>query len=440
MKYIATFFKRSITLLKYTFLCIVTTSLVICPANALSDELLDFFNLNGIYYYNPSGSGFNGCYDGNILIADGTAAEKIWSGLTSFLTPEQAAGVMGNMAHEGNYFNPLQHEVSQMNKYWGKKDILTDSSIPYGIGLIQWSWGRRVKMLQYVQDHAPELLDYFLHPELYSVGYSINGNKLMEIVGEDVYDSLIKVELEYLQKELEDNPNGYGKLLDYNSVQSAADFFLEKVERPSDIESTRPGRRQDAQRYYDMFNGVILASSSSCGVLVSGGMNYDQAYDFMKIYVDDPSECYTYSDMCDIYDIEPGGNCSTFSSYFLGKYTTLGKVGLPNGRNVVNSLANNYGLPTGSEPRPYAIFSTASGSTVCRDGQLCGHTGVVLGINEEAGEIYIGQMGYSHTRAWGLSVIRSSLDKYRNGSYTYAYTDEVLKSDFSSPSDDIIKY
>lgn len=104
----------------------------------------------------------------------------------------------------------------------------------------------------------------------------------------------------------------------------------------------------------------------------------------------------------------------------------MGKVDLPNGRNVVNTLAN-MGLVTGSEPRPYAIFSTESGSTICGDGRKCGHTGVVLGINEAEDEIFIGQMSYGAPRSWGLTVIRKSLSTYRNGSYTYAYTDDVLQ-------------
>lgn len=390
---------------------------------------IDKMNAIGAYYYNPAGMTAYGCYNSAISLDGTTAEEKIWTGLTSFLTPEQAAGVMGNMAHEGNYFNPLQHEVSQMNKYWGSRDIVHDSSIPYGLGLIQWSYGRRVGMLQYVQENAPELMEYFLNPEKYSVGYSINGNKLMGIIGESTYDSLLKVELEYLQKELQENPSSYGQLFNKTTVQDAADFFLERVEIPADIEGTRPLRRQDAQKYYDMFNGVLFSPSGGCtGSIVSGGMSYDQAYALVQTYVDNPNECYSYSDMCNIYGVEPGGNCSTFSSYFLGKYTTLGKVGLPNGRNVATFLANNYGLTLGNTPQPYAIFSTASGSTICDDGNPCGHTGVVLGINEADDEIYIGQMGYSHPRSWGLTVIRSSLSKYNNGTYTYAYlTNDLLK-------------
>ena len=109
--------KRKLTIrLRITLqsvLCVFLALLLANPAAAvLSEATLDFYNINGIYYYNPSGVGNSfGCYSGDIVIAGTTPEEKVWSGLTSFMTPEQAAGTMGNMAHEGNYFNPDRKSV-----------------------------------------------------------------------------------------------------------------------------------------------------------------------------------------------------------------------------------------------------------------------------------------------------------------------------------------
>lgn len=587
-----------------SILCLFLAFLMVSPASAISEETLDFYNLNGIYYYNPTGTN-NNCYAGDVVISGTEASEKIWSGLVTFLTEEQAAGIMGNMVAESG-FNPVKHEYSQKDIYWGRPDFdltstvyLNGEKISYGVGLIQWSGGRRPNVLGYIQSRAPNLLDYFMHPE----EYNGSGDDFLAKVGDDVFNQLVQLELEFLESELK-NYSSYAGIYETTTVEEAAEFFLYNVEVPSDPDGSRDTRVTNAQGYYDLYHGTtsfaggssgdssnitgdnitIIGDSLTVGAttdletklpgievnaekgrsfstgiqiatemkqnntlrkvvvfalgtndsglsndiieqaieaigtdkkiyfvtnystfdnghdyatnntrfanaaqkynnvsvidwakavsadpekyipdtslgvhlnsdgnalftdmiynavtsnnvtadgcsrygLRSGGLTYEEAYELVKLYVDNPDECYQYSNMCDIYSIEPGGNCSTFSSYFLGKYTTLGKVGLPNGRNVVNTLAN-MGLVTGSEPRPYAIFSTDKGSTVCSDGRKCGHTGVILGINEAADEIYIGQMGYEEPRSWGLTAIRRKLSTYRNGSYTYAYTDDVLQ-------------
>lgn len=116
------------------------------PLNSNRNNLEEY-NLNGIRYYDASGLWSTNCYQGDITISGTTAEEKIWTGLLSFMTAEQAAGVMGNMAHESNYFNPVQHEVSQMNSHWGNtinsNTIVNNSDLAYGVGLIQWSCGGR---------------------------------------------------------------------------------------------------------------------------------------------------------------------------------------------------------------------------------------------------------------------------------------------------------
>lgn len=253
-------------------LCVFLALLLANPAAAvLSEATLDFYNINGIYYYNPSGVGNSfGCYSGDIVIAGTTPEEKVWSGLTSFMTPEQAAGTMGNMAHEGNYFNPVQHEVSQMNALWNTGfNIINDSSKAYGIGLIQWSFGRRTNLLQYIEKSAPHLIQYFTQPEIYSKGYSVNGKVLLSMVGDAVYDQLILIELEFLRDELQNN-SSYRKLFEQQTVIEAADYFLERIEKPADPEASRAVRRADAEKYYNQLNGIALTPSAGTGCSSSG--------------------------------------------------------------------------------------------------------------------------------------------------------------------------
>ena len=134
-------------------------------ANKPGTGTLDYYNKNGIYYYNPSGDCETGTGSGRATINGNTAAEKIWSGLTSLgFTDEQAAGIMGNMQHESVSFNPAQHEGSQYRKYW-PMDLGSNGDKAYGLGLIQWSFGRRINMYNYVKEQAPDLLKFFNNPE-----------------------------------------------------------------------------------------------------------------------------------------------------------------------------------------------------------------------------------------------------------------------------------
>ncbi len=165
--------------------------------------------------------------------------------------------------------------------------------------------------------------------------------------------------------------------------------------------------------------------------LSSGGMTKEEANSFMEIYraisprnisenpqlsewgIPDTTSCTS--------DLE---NCVAFSTYFINRYTSISTNALGNGSEVANNLSKNYGLPIGNKPQPYAIFSVASGVTQC-GAVLCGHTGVVLGIDEENDTIIIGEAGCSQPFEW-TGAHEYSLSKYSDGSYTYAYTDSVI--------------
>lgn len=256
--------------IKFKKLVIILMNLIIIFAPnatvfALDDSVLDFFDQNHIYYYNPFGSSNCVAYNGTITVYGSTAAEKIWTGLTSFLTDEQAAGVMGNMQHESNSFNPAQHEVALMNAHQPGFDLGSNPKVSYGIGLIQWSGGRRIGIYNYIKSKSPDLIPYLENYSTYSVGYTINGDKFIELAGDDVANSLIAVELEYLKQEL-DNTSSYNGIYQQSTVYDTAKYFLEHIEIPQNpnIES-HPERATDAQKYYDQFHGASIGSSGSSG-------------------------------------------------------------------------------------------------------------------------------------------------------------------------------
>ncbi len=253
------------------FLALLTVTPAFADAvSPLTTEQLDFFNLNGINYYTPTASklGAVGCYIGDITIIGGTVAEKIWTGLTTFMTPEQAAGVMGNMASESG-FNPVRHETSKLNAHPGY-DIVNGTDVSYGIGLIQWSYGRRVRLMQYVQNTAPHLMQYFLNPEEYG---RLGGEAFLQKAGEGVTNQLIQIELQFLKEELT-NTASYKGIFNTTSVYDATKFFLEHIEIPKNpYIGAHMGRVTAAEAYYQQYSGttIVNTSTGSNGTTVSCG-------------------------------------------------------------------------------------------------------------------------------------------------------------------------
>lgn len=278
------------------------------PTYALTAEQIDTFSQNNIIFYDPDDTG-NECFVGNgtVSIQGSTSAEKIWSGLRSLgFTEEQAAGAMGNMTHEGNGFNPAQHEGSQFHKYWqtsesairnadgtfnlganGDSDTIPSQGkyrIAYGLGLIQWSFGRRVNLYNYVSQNDPGLLQYFNNPNEYSYAngsvYGMNGDSFIEKVGDSVANAMYAWQLQFLWEEMNGN-NDYREVFDQSTVENAAWIFLTHVERPkgitvstslADAKATRPERFRDAQAYYDQFAGTtITGGGGDSGISAQDG-------------------------------------------------------------------------------------------------------------------------------------------------------------------------
>ena len=257
---------------------VYAASQVECENGRPVGSTMDKFAESGILFYNPCDNQYvcsPGAYlDGPVAISGSTVEEKIWAGLTGFLTPEQAAGVMGNMEHE-SHFNPAQHEVSMMNKYQPGFALDENSDVSYGLGLIQWSFGRRIGMYNYVKSSDESLVNFFNDYQKYSPTYS-NGDQFVAAAGEEAFDKLVSLELQYLKDELNNN-SSYSGILQTTTVYDATKFFLENVEKPENPTIDKHmDRVTSAENFYNKYSGSI--SGGSCSTNLQSLADYVVAY------------------------------------------------------------------------------------------------------------------------------------------------------------------
>lgn len=215
------------------------------------------------------------CSGGKAVIAGSTAAEKVWSGLTSLgFTKEQAAGIMGNMAHESNTMNPAQHEGTMRTIHWknGSFDLGGNPKISYGLGLIQWSFQRRIDIYNYIKEKAPDLLEHFNNPEKYSTAkgskYGCNGDCYIKLVGEQTANRMYSLQLTFMHEEM--HKNEYKGIFDQKTVYDATKFFLWDVEKPKDEAGKFPERLATAESFYTQFKNATLTGGSTGGLRETG--------------------------------------------------------------------------------------------------------------------------------------------------------------------------
>ena len=251
----------------------------------LSDDMLDFFAENNIMFYDPSetegsacasaasanGGSFSASANGAIFTAQevmistagSTVEEKIWNGLRSLGVSEAVtAGIMGNMYYE-SALNPARHETSKKNKYWPMA-LNSRKEISYGLGLIQWSFGRRIKLYNYIAEQSPGLEQTFLnHPETYSTKPTINGSQFLEMAKANNLsteaDKLLALELDYLINKEMKVYNSYKKVFDETTVTGAAQQFSIRVEGCSNCRNVNnqsvKNRAAKAEEFYTKYHG-----------------------------------------------------------------------------------------------------------------------------------------------------------------------------------------
>lgn len=237
--------KKLIRFLKSS-LIIITALITVTPTYAAlpSDDILDMYNKNGIYYYNPEGSEDN-CNTSSTTLSGSDTAEKIWNFfIEQGFNDAQVAGLLGNgMAESGL--------------------VATRASNSSYFGLFQWGMGRKDQLFKKFQEAG--LIKYT------STEYW--GSDAEEKIPPADYDKILQIELEHTMEE--DDLNWQEELKKANTPEMAAEIFLVLFERAvggnSEVLYYPPyagrlyqatkARRDFAKEFYDKYAGKGVQSS-----------------------------------------------------------------------------------------------------------------------------------------------------------------------------------
>lgn len=218
------------------------------------------------------------------------AREKYWSALSNHFGPAVAAGVMGNIDMEGGYSPTMMEQTPYLKAYdlgsktwvngWSWDSYFNSDDRPTGIGAFQITSGR-ASYLHYINDTEPGLIKYFKDPGTYSMS---DGDALMALIGEEDFDKMVGLEIEWMYKTLEGHFD-----FDLNAFQNmsdageAAKYFLIHYERPANQSASMQQQRAEAgQKVYSELKdfqcstGGQNSGSGSAGDTSSGSnVKYD---------------------------------------------------------------------------------------------------------------------------------------------------------------------
>lgn len=254
---------------------------------AISEADLQNFAQNNSPFYEPCAEG--SVLNGDITIAGETAEEKVWSGLRSFLSDEQSAGVMGNIGQEDGNFNPVRREAGQGGSLYNR-------GVQMGLGLVQWSFGRRVNLLDYIKSQDASMLKYFED----DANAQITGDEFIKKVGDDVANKIFQLEIQFLKNEID---KGYKEYYNQSDVKEATVWFRAKFERAGVYSDDF--RIKKAEEAYAKFAGKTISGTSGesgygsgvpCDANVEGSKNINGSAVALAWPLGTKSKVYDYPD------------------------------------------------------------------------------------------------------------------------------------------------
>ncbi|MCR5572641.1 MAG: hypothetical protein K6F57_02605 [Candidatus Saccharibacteria bacterium] len=249
--------KKFLSILKSCFI-IFTAIIVTTPAYAAlpGDDVLDMYNKNGIYYYNPEGNADN-CNNSSTMLSGSDTAEKIWNFfIQQGFTDAQAAGLLGN----GMVESGLVATRASNSSFWG---------------LFQWGGGRKDRLFKKLSDAG---LSKYTSTEYW-------GSDAEKKIPANDYDKILQIELEHTMEEKD--LNWQEEIKKANTPELAAEIFLVLFERAVNGESEviyyapyagllyqgTKARRNFAKEFYDKYAGKGIQSTGGVNGNAENGKN-----------------------------------------------------------------------------------------------------------------------------------------------------------------------
>ncbi|MGW3971025.1 phage tail tip lysozyme [Streptomyces ardesiacus] len=349
-------------------------------------------NANGTSCVVNAGSVGNG--SGATVPADvETNAKEIYSVLSSWGMPkENIAGILGNWSQESG-IDPTSVQNFPTGAYtMSAEKASAAQNTDNGIGLGQWTFGRNTLLRQYAKSKG---IDWFTIKA--QLAFMVDGDNPGDVT---VFKDMLKKS--------------------QGSPRAAALHFHENWERSSDGAAGLTARGDNAEMWFGKMSGWSVDNSIVDGVknivggiienivngintilgicstkgstsvsLKDGGMTQEEAQALVDLFNKEGDKF-----LDDRYGDQggPGScgsnhaqNCTSFSTYFVNKYTTFQTYPAGDGKETAYTIARVTGKQMSSTPTAYSVGS-APGSTPA------GHTLVVLGIQGD--KVILGEAGY----------------------------------------------
>jgi hypothetical protein len=233
-----------------------------------------FYSGNNIYYYDENAQTCSVSSNSVSTLRGTDNREKIYNYLKDKgLTNEQAVGVAANISHEGGYSPTRQEDPSPGNGYLQFPEG--------GWGIVQWTFGRRTNVVEYLKLKVPQLVNQFYKDEFgnavsQSEGYVPKG---MDVTSNDL---LLLHELDFLYEEsthrnvrsvtvphvdnVSAGDNEWESLKKQTTASKASNLWVYNFEVPGKIDETAKSRAAEAELLLATFNGTSTVSSADpCG-------------------------------------------------------------------------------------------------------------------------------------------------------------------------------
>ena len=371
------------------------------------------------------------CEDSGGTLVGGQRAEQIWNFfLSRGLKPVAVAGIMGNFAQEDGLFDPA------LKQGYSKAAIPDGGDGATGYGIAQWtSQGRQAGLFKEMRQAGLE--------KYYGAGWG-HPEIDKEMPQKDI-DALLLIELNYAwsgdSTKVQDIAKQLNAAKSIRGDSGSTILFHRLFEASADNASQIQERVDSAAMYLKKYRGTsgsVIGSTGCAGGLggvstmedavpwadqfikdargrgaQSRKLNQKHTGNLWSLYVTSNDE----SHLCWTNDCE---QCTAASAWFIAKMTKYPadiSYTTGNGWQVVYSLKAR-GIPTGSKPQPFSVFSWGSG---------VGHTGVVLGVLEN-GQVITLENNWPN----GTLVVRKYDIKKDYPDVRFAYFADKMKVDVNN--------